>query len=159
MNRERLASWWSSAVEGPGWLETTIGIVTACGAWLFGRYGDLDVRDHSALYGGMTTVSVGLMTVSAIVVNLSSALSLRTRRLAQSPGAVATASFAAVSALLTSTGVGLVLLAFDEAISRDVRYALVGIWVGLVIAASARSLALGRRILIATLRARVAEPP
>jgi len=141
-------------MEGPGWFELITGFAAGLGGFLAERYSDVEVRDHAALFGSMIDISIGLMAVSAIVVTLSAALSPRTVRLTQSVGKLATASFAAISALLVSAVIGLFLLAFDPFLLPALRYGLTGSWAGLVAAASIRSLSLGRRILLVTLRDR-----
>ncbi len=147
----------SHLIEGRGGLETSTGVLGVVAGLVFSRHYDVIVTDHSALYAAMVSVSIGLITMSAIIVNLAGSLSLRTYRIASSAILVSQMSFASIVALLASCCIGLFLLVFDQSLIRVVRYCLVSGWCGLVVGASMRSVLLGIRILTVNLQVHLNE--
>lgn len=142
----------SRSIEGGGGLEASTGVLGVIVGLLFNLYFDVNIAEHNVLYNAMITISIGLVTMSAIIVNLAGALSLRTYRIASSAIVVSKMSFASIIALLVSCYIGLLLLVFDQSSIRIVRYCLVGGWGGLVFGASIRSVLLGMRILTVNLQ-------
>ena len=142
----------SRLIEGGGGLEAFTGVLGVILGLVFNLYFDVNIAEHNVLYNAMVTVSIGLVTMSAIIVNLAGALSLRTYRIASSAILVSKMSFASIIALLVSCCIGLLLLVFDQSLIRIVRYCLAGGWGGLVFGASIRSVLLGMRILTISLQ-------
>jgi hypothetical protein len=151
-----LQKWFDSIVEGAGASEVVFALLFGLAGYFLSIAFDIHIPNRAALYGTFVTISIGLMTVSAIVVNLAGAIIPATIRIQQAIDRIALASFVGLAALLGSAAVGVVLLAAEDLLGRAGRYAAAGVWLGLVFAASVRSLVLGKRILVANLRSKVA---
>ena len=141
----------SQLIEG-GWLEASTGVFGVILGLVFKLYFDVNIVAHDVFYNTMVRISIGLLTMSSIIVNLAGALSLRTHRIASSAIIVSKMSFAPIIALLVSCCIGLLLLVFDQSLIRIARYCLAGGWSGLVFGASIRSVLLGMRILTINLQ-------
>jgi hypothetical protein len=141
----------SRLIEGK-WLESSTGVLGVILGLVFEIFLDVNIVDHNVLYSTMVRVSIGLLTMSSIIVNLAGALSLRTHRIASSAIIISKMSFAPIIALLVSCCIGFLLLVFDQSLIRIVRYCLAGGWCGLVFGASIRSVLLGMRILVVNLQ-------
>lgn len=138
-------------IERPFWLELiflTGGIVLS---YIFVNHFDLTISNQQSLFSSMVGVSVGLMGVSVIVINLTAAVTVRTERMAQSVWPLVNSSFVCLISLFLSVLVGIFLISFGDQIPRIFRYKLCLVWASLVLSAMVRTIALGRRILIANL--------
>lgn len=144
-------------IEGGVMFEVLMGILGMAGGLIFGKYYDITISEHIVFYNTMIRVSIGLVTMSAIIVNLLGAISLRTYRIASSSSKISKMSFASIIALLASCCIGLLLIVLDQSLDRIFRYILTGGWGGLVAGASLRSVLLGKKILAINIQMQLNE--
>jgi hypothetical protein len=139
-------------IEGTLVFETSTGVLGVIVGMVFSQYFDVNVVSHNVLYTAMISISIGLLTMSSIIVNLVSAISLNTYRIASAANLVSKTSFASIIALLLSCCIALFLLVFDQSLIRILRYCLTGGWIGLIFGASIRSVLIGMRIITINLQ-------
>ena len=142
----------NSLIEKPLLLEVLTSAMGAIGVLWVSQYFDLSIDNQEAIFLTQISVSIGLMSVSAIVVTLAATLSPKNQRMRAAVGQISGASFSSLGALLGGALVVLLLLGFSAELPRWLRYALEGFWIGTVLGSSIRIFVLGHRILVANLR-------